>query len=91
MDNLVYIDPALMEGAILRIAIFVKEIESWVLQSEAPETSYIDTYGQILRQKALEMYPELGELFEIETRIDHTISFVKDITSGKWIDFHAGN
>lgn len=88
MNNLVYVDPALLEGKLLKIAIFVKEIENWVIQSEVPKTKYLDEYKQISREKVLELYPELGELFDVEIKINHTISFVKTVNSGKWADFH---
>lgn len=89
MLDLVYVDPALMEGKLLRRAIFVKEIGSWVIQSEVPKPGNIDEYEQYSKEKILARYPELSELFEMEKEMDHTITFIKGINSGKWIDFHT--
>ena len=89
MDNFVYSDPALKEGHLLRKAIFVKGMESWVIQSDVPKTGNIDEYEQLLKENVLKIYPELKELFELEIKIDHTICFVKGVNSGKWFDFHT--
>ena len=87
MSELIYVDPALLEGGLLRAAFFVKEIdESWIIQSENPQTRNIDKYEQIPKEKVLQMYPELDELFNLE--LHDTISFRKGINSGKWYDFH---
>lgn len=88
MSKLIYVDPALLvEGSLLRTALFVKEIdESWIIQSENPETRNIDKYEKISKEKVLQMYPELDELFNLE--LHDTISFRKGINSGKWYDFH---
>lgn len=87
MSKLIYVDPALLEGELLRVAFFVKEMDkSWIIQSENPKTRNVDEYEQISMKKVLQMYPELDELFNLE--LNDTISFRKGINSRKWYDFH---
>lgn len=86
MSELIYVDPTLLDGGTLRVAIFAKEMEeSWVIQSENPKTRNVDEYEQIPKEKVLQMYPELDELLNLE--LDKTITFRKGINSGKWYDF----
>ena len=87
MSKLIFVDPALLKGGLLRVALFVKEMdESWIIKSENPETGNIDKYELLSKEKVLQMYPELDELFSLE--LHDTIYFRKGINSGKWYDFH---
>lgn len=86
MNELVYIDPDLLKGEALRIVRFIKELEnSWILQGALPKTNNIDKYEKITKENALQLYPELSELFDLD--IERTCSFRKGMTSGKWYDF----
>lgn len=87
MSNYVYVDPVLSDGGLLRIAVFVNEMDKgWVIQSDNPKTGNIDEYEKIPKEEVLTMFPELGELFDLE--LEDTISFRKGINSGKWYDFY---
>ena len=86
MNNMIYVDPALLKGGVLRSAYFVKEFdESWVIQSEAPGIKNIDLYEKLPENQVLQMYPELEELFALEPGT--TVTFRKGVSSGKWYDF----
>ncbi len=85
MAKMVYVDPKLIAGENLRYAVFVKELdERWVLQSAAPETRNVDEYENVTEEQVLQMFPELGELFELE--LDKNVTFMKT-KSGRWVDF----
>ena len=86
MNKMVYVDPALLNGKLLRFAFFVREFnDSWILQSDSPETKNVDNYETISLEKALQMYPDLDALFSLDLK--HNAVFKKGITSGKWYDF----
>lgn len=85
MTKMVYVDPKLMVGETLRYAVFVKELDGrWVLQSAAPETGNVDEYEDVAEEQVLQMFPELGELFELD--LDKNVMFMKS-KSGRWVDF----
>lgn len=85
MNKMVYVDPKLIAGETLRYAVFVKELDArWVLQSAAPETGNVDEYENVAEEQVLQMFPELGELFELE--LDKNVMFMK-AKSGRWVDF----
>lgn len=85
MEQDIYIEPKLLKGEPLSSVSFVKELNCWALQSLSPDTRCIDEYEKIEQEHALEMYPELKELFELQP--DRNVFFIKGKNSGKWIDF----
>ncbi len=88
MGDMVYVDPALTDGEPLCRAIFATEFKnSWVIQSAAPKTGNVDEYERLGKEKVLQMFPELKELFDLP--LGETIIFMKGKNSGKWYDFHT--
>lgn len=86
MLGCVYIEPGLLKDGTLRVVRFLKELEeSWVLQGDSPRTNNIDEYEKVDKENALQMYPELKELFDLNP--EKNISFRKGINSGRWYDF----
>ena len=82
-----YIDPSLSEENRPMVVCYIKQIDSWVLQSGSPASNNIDTYGKDSKENILRRFPETAELLSLE--LDRNVTFRKGrgAAEGHWYDF----